>query len=47
MTDQPTMCPICGARIDIIADFYHTNLLMQINECLDIDCKYVFLEVET
>ncbi|MDB4925881.1 MAG: hypothetical protein JWR23_1937 [Mucilaginibacter sp.] len=47
MTDQPTTCPICGTRTDIIATFYHTNAQMQINECLNVNCKYVFLEVET
>ena len=47
INDQPTTCPLCGARSDIISDFYHTNLLMLINECLYGGCKYVFLEVET
>ncbi len=47
MTDQPTTCPICGVRSDIIADLYHTNLQLLINECLNINCKLVFLEVET
>ena len=46
MNDQPTTCPFCGARTDIISDFYHTNLKLFINECLDIKCKHVFLEVE-
>jgi hypothetical protein len=47
MTSQPTTCPKCGARTDVIADFYHTKLYALINECLNIDCKHVFLEVET
>jgi hypothetical protein len=46
MTDQPTTCPICGARTDIIADFSHTLLKMEVNECLDKDCQYLFLEVD-
>lgn len=46
MNDQPTTCPICGARSDIISDLYHTNLGLFINECLDIHCKHVFLEVD-
>jgi hypothetical protein len=46
MSDQPTNCPICGARTDIISDLLHTNLKMLVNECLDIHCKHVFLETE-
>ena len=46
MTDQPTTCPFCGARTDIISDLYHTNLKLQINECLDVSCKHVFLEID-
>jgi hypothetical protein len=38
MTDQPTT--------DIVADFHHTNIRLLINECLDIRCKQVFLEIE-
>jgi hypothetical protein len=45
-TDQPTTCPICGARADIISDLYHTNLKLQISECLNSRCKHVVLEVE-
>jgi hypothetical protein len=47
VTDQPTTCPICGATTDIIANFFHTSLKLNINECLDSGCKHVFLEVET
>ena len=43
---QPTNCPICGCRTDLTSNFYHTNLKLQINECLNIQCKHVFLEVE-
>lgn len=46
MTDQPTTCPICGARSEVISDLHHTNLRLFINECLDIQCKHVFLETE-
>jgi len=46
ITDQPTTCPICGARTDIAGNFYHTNLRLFVNECLNINCKHVFLEVE-
>ncbi|MDB5015398.1 MAG: hypothetical protein JWQ84_230 [Mucilaginibacter sp.] len=46
MTDQPTTCPVCGTRTEIISDFYHTLLQLQINECLNGNCKHVFFEVE-
>jgi len=46
MTEQPTTCPFCDARTDIIADFYHTNLKLLINECLNKSCGFIFLEVE-
>jgi len=46
MTDQPTTCPICGVRTDIISDFWHTNQQYLISECLNIQCKRVILEVE-
>jgi len=46
MNDQPTTCPICGARADIISGFFHTLLRLGINECLNANCKHVFLEVE-
>jgi len=46
ITDQPTTCPICGARTDMIFNFHHTNLKLLINECLNFQCKHVFLEVE-
>jgi hypothetical protein len=46
MTDQPTTCPICGVRTDIISDFWHTNQQYLISECLNIQCKHVILEVE-
>lgn len=47
MNDQPTTCPLCGARSDVIFEFYRNSLLMQVNECLFNGCKHVFLEVET
>jgi hypothetical protein len=46
ITDQPSTCPICGIRSEVVSNFYHTNLQLVINECLNINCKLVFLEVE-
>jgi hypothetical protein len=44
MSDQPTTCPYCGARTDIIADFMHTSYKVQINECPDPACGSIFIE---
>jgi len=46
MLDQPTTCPICGSRTDIISSFFHTKLKMEVNECLDSRCKHIFCEVD-
>jgi len=46
ISDQPTTCPVCGVRTEIIADFFHTKLQLLVNESLNIDCKHVFLEAE-
>nr|WP_184551052.1 hypothetical protein [Mucilaginibacter sp. FT3.2]MBB6235359.1 hypothetical protein [Mucilaginibacter sp. FT3.2] len=46
ITDQPSTCPICGTRTDIVADFLHTAQKLSINECLNTQCKHVFFEVE-
>jgi hypothetical protein len=37
--DQPTTCPICGARTEILYEFKKT----QIHLCLDRRCRYEFL----
>jgi hypothetical protein len=37
---------ICGARTEIISDFFHTLKNLGVNECLNDNCKYVFLEVD-
>jgi hypothetical protein len=46
MGDQPTTCPICGARTDILGSVYYTDMEVFINECLSNECKYIFCEVE-
>ncbi len=38
MGDQPTTCPICGARTEIIVD----RQKIQIHLCLDLKCQYEF-----
>ena len=46
MTDQPTTCPYCGSRTEIISDLFHTNLKAQVNQCLNEKCKTFFAEVQ-
>ncbi len=42
--DQPTTCPKCGCRTDIVFDFPETPTQIQIHQCLDNSCKTVFVE---
>lgn len=46
ITEQPTACPICGKRVELIADFMHTNYKGAIVECLNICCEFKFVETE-
>ena len=46
ITDQPSTCPICGARTDIILSFSQAKMNASIQECLDTHCKHVFIEAE-
>jgi hypothetical protein len=46
MHDQPTTCTICGARCDLIGDFWHTKARWLIMECLDKNCGFIFLSGE-
>lgn len=40
-SDQPTTCPLCGARTEIIIDMSHTIYGSQVEECLG--CEYQFV----
>lgn len=42
-SDQPTTCPKCGARTDIILDLSHTNCQAQVNQCLSNECNFEFV----
>jgi hypothetical protein len=42
-SDQPTTCPKCSARTDILMDFAHTKDQTEIHQCLDQNCKYEFI----
>ncbi len=40
--DQPTTCPLCGARTDF-TQIETTFPFTQIHKCLDISCGYTFI----
>jgi hypothetical protein len=46
MNDQPFTCPHCGSRCEEIANFYHTNYKIFIQECLNEKCKFLCNEEE-
>jgi hypothetical protein len=41
--DQPTTCPKCGNRTDIIFDFYDQPNKAQIHKCMTINCRFQFM----
>jgi hypothetical protein len=43
-TEQPTICPFCGNRTEIILDLSHTSQETQIHQCLS-STKHIFVEV--
>lgn len=46
MNDQPFTCPTCEARCLEITSFYHTLSKSGIQECLNVECDFIGLEVE-
>lgn len=46
MNDQPTVCSICGARCEDLADFMHTNANALLMQCLNPECLFIFFEEE-
>jgi|SRR5690606_1660385 len=45
--DQPTTCPLCGARSHVLLDLGHTFLKTEIHRCPHPKCRFVFvMEVE-
>lgn len=47
VSDQPTTCPKCGVRTEILKGFYTSETEEQINICLSPNCRFVFLLVES
>ncbi len=46
MSDQPTTCPKCGLRTELLISIYDSVLEEQINVCLSSICGFVFLTTE-
>jgi len=46
MIDQPSTCPYCGARCEVLGDFYHTKEKRLVMKCLDGNCAFIFFEDE-
>lgn len=42
-TDQPTTCPECGIRTNIILDLSHSSEMTQIHKCLSNLCNTEFV----
>ena len=42
-SDQPTTCPKCGVRTDIILDLSYTEEQTQIHKCLNEKCGFEFI----
>ncbi len=40
---QPTNCPKCGVRSEIVLDLSHTKDRTQIHYCPNDNCKYEFV----
>jgi len=42
-SDQPTTCPKCGLRSDVILDLAHTKDVTQIHKCPNKKCEFEFV----
>lgn len=42
-SDQPTTCPKCGLRSEIILDLSHTKDQTQIHKCPNQKCQFEFV----
>ncbi len=42
-SDQPTTCPECGVRSEIIVDLSHTKDQTQVHKCPNEKCKFEFV----
>lgn len=44
ISDQPTTCPKCGVRTEVILNLSSTEL--EVNFCLSPICRFIFLTAE-
>lgn len=42
-SEQPTTCPKCSCRTNLILDFSHTKDQTQIHKCLNKNCNFEFV----
>lgn len=42
-SDQPTTCPKCGARSEVILNLSHTTDKTEVHLCPDTNCTYEFI----
>jgi len=46
ISDQPTTCPLCGWRSEMVHEFPWLVSKLQINHCLSAGCGYWFVVEE-
>lgn len=46
MGDQPTTCPLCGLRTEIIQELIVSNEMTQYHKCPSNKCQYTFTVME-
>jgi len=42
-SEQPTSCPNCGCRTEIIMEYFTANNIKQYHSCLIKDCSFKFI----
>lgn len=47
ISDQPTTCPKCGVRTEEISNLFDSEADLQVNVCLSITCRFIFLSAES
>jgi hypothetical protein len=45
MCDQPTTCPLCGARTEVLFETFR-KFAIQLHVCLDDECRFLFVQEE-
>lgn len=41
--DQPTTCPLCGNRTEILSEFFKVEIYSEIHICLTKECQFQFI----